>query len=169
MPIIQQEVCIPQTWLEERVYVLLQYFDMKRPEQIDLQLLCSAFSIEVQSIIGRSRTHALPSLANRYVIAVDERLELAHQRVKIAHELGHLLLHEAESSHMNEWGSDVLHTFVGDTEALRHWIRFHQTFANKPLCRYKDTASNPQGVDLAASRSHAPGSRRYRYDFFKNP
>jgi hypothetical protein len=70
---------------------------------------------------------------------------------------------------MNEWGSDVLHTFVGDTEALRHWIRFHQTFANKPLCRYKDTASNPQWVDLAALRSHAPGSRRYRYDFFKNP
>lgn len=100
---ILQEVCAPQTWLEERVYVLLQHFAMKRPEQIDLHLLCSAFSIEVQSIIGRSRTHAHPTLANRYVIAVDERLEPAHQRVKIAHELGHLLLHEGVQPRNSEW------------------------------------------------------------------
>ncbi|WP_243014608.1 ImmA/IrrE family metallo-endopeptidase [Brevibacillus borstelensis] len=88
------DVFEPQTWLESRVYDLLELHDIKQPEEIHLTELCAAYGIELWNITGRSRAHPHPYLPNRYVIAVDERLPLPSRREKIAHELGHLLLHE---------------------------------------------------------------------------
>jgi Zn-dependent peptidase ImmA (M78 family) len=88
------EVCKAHTWLESRVYLLLRYHGMERPEQINLERLCSTYRIDLHAILGRSRTHAHPTQENRYVIAVDARLDPFARREKIAHELGHLLLHE---------------------------------------------------------------------------
>ncbi len=97
----------PQTWLEARVYLLLQHHGMYQPEQIDLDGLCAAYGIELHNVKGRSRAHPHPTKANRYVIAVDERLDPVFRRVKIAHELGHLLLHQGiqpqSSDLMIEW------------------------------------------------------------------
>ncbi|MGG1662335.1 ImmA/IrrE family metallo-endopeptidase [Brevibacillus sp. NRS-1366] len=103
---ILQEVCEPQTWLESRVYMLLRHLGMEQPEQINLHLLCETYGIEVQEIRGRSRAHAHPFLKNRYVIAIDNRLDPAAKRVKIAHELGHLLLHEGVQPQSTEWMID---------------------------------------------------------------
>ena len=103
---ILQEVCEPQTWLESRVYMLLRHLGMEQPEQINLHLLCETYGIEIQEISGRSRAHPHPFLHNRYVIAVDDRLDPAVQRVKIAHELGHLLLHEGVQPQSNAWMID---------------------------------------------------------------
>ncbi len=101
-----QEICEPQTWLESRVYLLLQHHGIDQPEQIDLHLLCETYGIEIHRICGRSRAHAHPFSPGRYIIAVDERLDLATQRVKIAHELGHLLLHEGIQPQSSEWMID---------------------------------------------------------------
>ncbi|MFY0543645.1 ImmA/IrrE family metallo-endopeptidase [Brevibacillus sp. H7] len=86
--------CKPHTWLESRVYMLLRYHGMELPEQIDLKKLCSCYRIELQTICGRSRTHTHPMKENHYVIAVDQSLDPLSMRVKIAHEFGHLVLHE---------------------------------------------------------------------------
>lgn len=101
-----QEICRPQTWLEDRVYLLLRHHGMECPDQIDLHALCATYGIEVRKIRGRSRAHAHPSQPNRFVIAVDERLDPASRRVKIAHELGHLLLHEGVQPTSSEWMID---------------------------------------------------------------
>lgn len=91
---VMQEMGKPQTWLEDRVYLLLHHLGMDQPELIDVHQLCAAYDIEIQEIRGRSRAHAHPLLPHHYVIAVDEQLDPPGKRVKIAHELGHLLLHE---------------------------------------------------------------------------
>ncbi|MFE1630927.1 ImmA/IrrE family metallo-endopeptidase [Brevibacillus reuszeri] len=101
-----QEICEPQTWMESRVYMLLRHLGMEEPEQIDLHRLCETYGIEIIEINGRSRAHGHPTLKNRYIIAVDERLEPAYQRVKIAHELGHLLLHEGVQPQSTTWMID---------------------------------------------------------------
>ncbi|KQL44737.1 peptidase [Brevibacillus choshinensis] len=103
---VLQEICEPKTWLESRVYLLLHHFGMEQPEQIDLHRLCTAYDIDILEISGRSRAHAHPTVTNRYIIAVDERLESAEKRVKIAHELGHLLLHVGIQPHNCEWMID---------------------------------------------------------------
>ncbi|CAM3572076.1 ImmA/IrrE family metallo-endopeptidase [Brevibacillus invocatus] len=100
---ILKKISEPQTWLEDRVYLLLQHHGIRTPEQIDLHQLCSTYRIEIQMINGRSRTHAHPIYPNRSIIAIDERLEAAEQRVKIAHEWGHLLLHEGIQPQNTEW------------------------------------------------------------------
>ena len=100
---ILQEICEPKTWLESRVYQLLHHLGMEAPEQIDLLRLCATYGIEIQEIGGRSRAHAHPTIADRYVIAVDERLDPAQKRVKTAHELGHLLLHVGIQPYSSEW------------------------------------------------------------------
>lgn len=101
-----QEIGKPQTWLESRVYLLLRHHGIELPEQINLTQLCETYGIEIQFIHGRSRAHAHPTQPNRYIIAVDERLDTATQRVKIAHELGHLLLHEGVQPQCSEWMID---------------------------------------------------------------
>jgi len=103
---ILQEICEPKTWLESRVYLLLRHHGMEQPEQIDLQRLCATYDIEIRQIAGRSRAHAHPFEPGRYVIAVDSRLDPAQQRVKTAHELGHLLLHIGVQPHDSEWMID---------------------------------------------------------------
>ncbi|QRG68701.1 ImmA/IrrE family metallo-endopeptidase [Brevibacillus choshinensis] len=103
---ILQEIAEPKTWLESRVYQLLRHLGMNQPEQIDLHRLCTQFDIDILEIAGRSRTHAHPKAPERYIIAVDERLEPVERRVKIAHELGHLLLHVGIQPHSNEWMID---------------------------------------------------------------
>lgn len=103
---ILQGIGEPQTWLESRVYQLLHHLGMNQPEKIDLHRLCTAFDIDILEIAGRSRAHAHPSTPNRYIIAVDERLEPEEKRVKIAHELGHLLLHVGIQPHSSEWMID---------------------------------------------------------------
>jgi Zn-dependent peptidase ImmA (M78 family) len=82
---------------------LLNYHSIHTPEQIDLHQLCATYQIEIQTLCGRSRTHAHPIHSNRYLIVVDERLDEAEQRVKIAHEWGHLLLHEGIQPQNTEW------------------------------------------------------------------
>ncbi|GED33730.1 ImmA/IrrE family metallo-endopeptidase [Brevibacillus centrosporus] len=103
---ILQEIGEPKTWLESRVYLLLQHLRIEEPEQIDLHRLCSTYGIEIWELDGRSRAHAHPTIADRYVIAVDERLDHTHKRVKIAHELGHLLLHVGVQPHSHAWMID---------------------------------------------------------------
>lgn len=98
------EVFEPQTWLEERVYELLELHGIRQPREIRVSELCSAYGIELWDIAGRSRAHPHPYLSGRFVIAVDHSLPLPQRREKIAHELGHLLLHEG----MQPWGKDVM-------------------------------------------------------------
>jgi len=83
----------PQTWLEEMVYNLLRHHGYNEPEEIDLKEICQTFRVEIQYVEGRSRTFQHPTKKGWYVIQVDSRLLVNEQRAKIAHELGHLILH----------------------------------------------------------------------------
>lgn len=103
---ILDEICEPKTWLESRVYLLLRHLGMEQPEQLDLHRICSTYGIEIQEIAGRSRAHAHPSIPGWYVIAVDSSLDPAEKRVKIAHELGHLLLHVGVQPQSTGWMID---------------------------------------------------------------
>jgi predicted transcriptional regulator len=84
----------PMTWLEERVYLLLKYHEIGKPGQIDLVDLCKSYHIEVVFADGRSRTYPHPKKPGWHVIQVNNRMREEDQRVRIAHELGHLFLHE---------------------------------------------------------------------------
>lgn len=97
-----QKCLNPVTWLEERVYMLLQYHGIEKPWQIDLADLCRGYHIEVVFEEGRSRTFPHPKKDGWHVIQVNNRMYEEYQRIKIAHELGHLFLHEGvqtESCH----------------------------------------------------------------------
>lgn len=88
-------ICLsPMTWLEEKVYMLLKYHGISRPGEIDLYDLCKCYGMEIRLEMGRSRTFEDPDHPGRFVIQVDRLLSEYEQRVKIAHEFGHLLLHE---------------------------------------------------------------------------
>ncbi|ELK39078.1 ImmA/IrrE family metallo-endopeptidase [Brevibacillus agri] len=97
-----KEIYKPQTLLESRVYKLLRYHGINNPEEIDLEQLCATYRIEIIDINGRSCTHPHPRKFGWYVIAVDQSLEPIERRLKIAHEFGHLLLHEGVQPDSNE-------------------------------------------------------------------
>lgn len=84
----------PTTWLEEKVYMLLKYHGAWSPGEIDLNDLCKCYGMEIRIEVGRSRTFENPDKPGWFVIQIDQRLDEYEQRVKIAHEFGHLLLHE---------------------------------------------------------------------------
>ncbi len=110
------DACKPHTWLESRVYLLLRYHGFERPEHIDLERLCSCYRIELETIRGRSRTHGHPSKENHFVIAIDESLDPLSRRVTIAHEFGHLVLHEGVQPSSNDlmidWQESQANHFV---------------------------------------------------------
>jgi hypothetical protein len=88
-----KELYRPQTWLEEMVYNLLQHHGIEQPDDIDLNVICNTFRVEVWYAETRSRTYPHPLKDGWHVILVDNRVSVAEQREKIAHELGHLILH----------------------------------------------------------------------------
>jgi predicted transcriptional regulator len=134
------DICQPQTWLESRVYLLLRHHGIQRPEQIRLTDLCASYGIELRSIRGRSRAHRHPAEAGRFVIAVDERLDEPARRVKIAHELGHLLLHEGvqplgsdlmidwQEAQANHFAEHLLMPYYMFTALIGHCTRFEAPF-----------------------------------------
>lgn len=88
-----KELCTSQTWLEDMVYNLLRYHGYEQPEDINLLEICRTFNTEVWFIQGRSRSFPHPRRAGWFVIQIDSTLSEEEQREKIAHELGHLILH----------------------------------------------------------------------------
>ncbi|GED71228.1 hypothetical protein BRE01_49300 [Brevibacillus reuszeri] len=83
----------PQTRLEEQVYSLMQFHGIQKPDQIDLNSMCESYRVEIININGRSRIQPHPTRPGWYLMAIDKTLHPNVQRLKIAHEFGHLLLH----------------------------------------------------------------------------
>ena len=84
---------LPQTRLEAQVYSLLRHHGIQEPEQIDLSSLCECYRVEIQEFDGRSFVTPHPTRSGWYLIGIDKTLDSSTKRMKIAHELGHLLLH----------------------------------------------------------------------------
>lgn len=97
-----KEIYKPLTRIESQVYTLLRYHDIQNPEDIRLKQLCASYRIEIWVVRGRSRTFPHPTKQNWYVIAIDQNLDEYSRRIKIAHEFGHLLLHEGIQPENND-------------------------------------------------------------------
>ncbi|USG64653.1 ImmA/IrrE family metallo-endopeptidase [Brevibacillus ruminantium] len=139
----------PQTWLESRVYQLLELHDIRQPEDIQLTELCLAYGIELWDIDGRSRAHPHPFLPDRFVIAVDQRLSVPERREKIAHELGHLLLHEG----IQPWSGE---TMIGMQEAQANHFAEHLLLPYPMFVPLLDHCTRYEAPSLLASAFRVP-------------
>ncbi|WP_238933562.1 ImmA/IrrE family metallo-endopeptidase [Brevibacillus choshinensis] len=167
-----KELWKPQTWLEEQVYMLLRYHGIENPEEIDLLNLCKSYRIEVQLIVGRSRTHTHPFKQGWYLICIDSSLDPVSRRLRIAHEFGHLVLHVGVQPNscelMIEWQESQINHFVEHLlmpfymfERLAYKVSFYE--APKYISQVFMVPENvaKKRFDRFVSRMYAKGYSHY--------
>ncbi|SDX03759.1 Zn-dependent peptidase ImmA, M78 family [Alicyclobacillus hesperidum] len=72
-----------------------------RPEHIDLDYTAAKLGFEVHYIPRRS---CCLKLAGKYELIVDKRQNRSVQRVHLAHEMGHAILHTGDQTEIVMWG-----------------------------------------------------------------
>ncbi|QQE78100.1 ImmA/IrrE family metallo-endopeptidase [Alicyclobacillus sp. SO9] len=88
------------TPLEDAVVQFYRRHLIKSPQDIDLEMFAYEASIWVHYVPHPSNNfHFRDSI---YTIAVDNRIPWEQQRVGLAHELGHVLLHSGSQEFMND-------------------------------------------------------------------
>ena len=85
--------------LESHIVTYYRELLITSPHDIDLQAFAEKATIMIHSIPKPSATFGMH---HRYVIAIDNRLPRQLQRVQLAHELGHVLLHSGRQEWMPE-------------------------------------------------------------------
>lgn len=79
--------------IEQQIYYLLQYLNIYRPWEIDIELIAYECKAEIQSTSLRSHCMAHPKKRGWKVLFIQTGLTLPEWREKVAHELIHHLLH----------------------------------------------------------------------------
>lgn len=91
----------PKTWLEETTYQLLHNLNITTPEEIDLFKICNHLKVDILHTNTKSYTNYNPTPSGYYQIFINYLIPQREQREKIAHELGHILLHSGNQLFMN--------------------------------------------------------------------
>lgn len=79
--------------IEQQIYYLLQYLNIYRPWEIDIELIAYECKAEIQPTSLRSHCMAHPKKHGWKVLFIQTGLTFPEWRVKVAHELVHHLLH----------------------------------------------------------------------------
>jgi len=85
--------------MESKITEYYQLNGVKEPQDIHLRQFCDEANISVQMMPFKSRAMRI---GEKYVIVLDSRPVRRQQRVELAHELGHVVLHAGRQELMTD-------------------------------------------------------------------
>lgn len=157
----------PKTYLEEKAYQLLHQLDINTPDQINVEFIATSNDIEIMYCSSKSRTINHPVRPGWYQIIINEELGEQEQREKVAHELGHILIHAGNQFLMS---SEFIQMQEQQTQRFAGYLLVPFFMINE-LPDYPDQAiyyiANRFNVthQLAKQKYQQLTSRQYEYQY----